>query len=321
MILVIGTTTVDLLVSGFDRLPRLEGDEFTVNSLVFCREPLRTLLGGNGANSAYVLGKLGAETALCSAIGRDALGGLVEAWLHEANVDTAALVRTPSQATPTTTMLLDAASNRLSFHHAGPSFTFDSSALDASVLGRATAVLVTGYPLLRAWRPEGIQRVLVAAKKQGATTALDLGPAIYPPARLEELRPLLPQIDVLLCNTYELGVCTDTRQVQVGVRVLQTAGAQGVVVKQGPTGAVLSEREGALTPVAGFPADVPFTVGAGDAFNAGLLFALTSGHPLLDAVRFANATAALVVRSGQGVLGSPTATEVEALVQSAEVDP
>jgi len=59
MFTVIGTCTVDLFVSNLAAMPRSEGDEFTVDSLVFHDEPLRTSLGGNGANSAYALARLG----------------------------------------------------------------------------------------------------------------------------------------------------------------------------------------------------------------------------------------------------------------------
>jgi len=61
MFVVIGTANIDLIVSGFDQMPVVMGDEFTTSSLVFCDEPLQLVLGGNGANCAYVLAGLGAS--------------------------------------------------------------------------------------------------------------------------------------------------------------------------------------------------------------------------------------------------------------------
>ena len=76
MFTVIGTCTVDLFVSNLAAMPRSEGDEFTVDSLVFHDEPLRTSLGGNGANSAYALARLGAAVDLVGGLGEDHLGEL-----------------------------------------------------------------------------------------------------------------------------------------------------------------------------------------------------------------------------------------------------
>ena len=67
MFLVLGNATVDLFVGGFESIPTVDGDEFTNNSLIFTNQPLTVSIGGNGGNSAYVLGHFGAPTALCSA--------------------------------------------------------------------------------------------------------------------------------------------------------------------------------------------------------------------------------------------------------------
>src|SRR5829696_601156 len=99
MFVVIGTTTVDLYISGIDKMPRFEGDEFTASSLAFCSRPLTMTLGGNGANSAYVLASLGAPTALCSAAGRDLLGDTVAGWLQAKGVDLRGFVRSEQHST------------------------------------------------------------------------------------------------------------------------------------------------------------------------------------------------------------------------------
>ena len=100
MFLVIGTTTLDLLNSGIPQMPTVRGDEFTVDSLVFCPEPLQMLLGGNGGIAAYALARLGAAVTLGSAIGQDPSGDLLTQWLQSAGVDTRALLRHPTDKCP-----------------------------------------------------------------------------------------------------------------------------------------------------------------------------------------------------------------------------
>ena len=93
MFLSIGTTNVDLFVSGLQEMPAMGGDEFTVDNLTFCEEPLTMILGGNGAIFAYVLAALGEQVAVGRAIGDDTLGDLISGWLVDAGVDLASLVR------------------------------------------------------------------------------------------------------------------------------------------------------------------------------------------------------------------------------------
>ncbi len=54
-----------------------------MDSLAFHDEPLRTSLGGNGANSALALARLGAEVNLVGGLGEDHLGD----WMAEQLVD------------------------------------------------------------------------------------------------------------------------------------------------------------------------------------------------------------------------------------------
>ncbi|MCB0098483.1 MAG: carbohydrate kinase family protein, partial [Caldilineaceae bacterium] len=121
MFLIFGTTTLDLFNSGITQMPRFQGDEFTVDSLAFCDQPLRMSLGGNGAVTSHVLGKLGASVALCSAIGKDQPGDILSDWLTQGGVELRGLMRFEDAATSTTTVISDQALNRVAFHHAGAS--------------------------------------------------------------------------------------------------------------------------------------------------------------------------------------------------------
>jgi len=60
------------------------------------------------------------------------------------------------------------------------------------------------------------------------------------------------------------------------------------------------------------------TTGAGDAFNAALAVGLAEGKSLMDAARFANATAALCVTKAGAAGSSPYRAEVDALLAASE---
>jgi sugar/nucleoside kinase (ribokinase family) len=313
MFLVIGTTTVDLYVSGLDRIPRFDGDEFTANSLAFCSRPLTMALGGNGANSAYVLATLGADVALVSAAGYDTAGDLITGWLREKKIDLRGFVRTEKHGSATNTVVMDDRLNRISFYHPGPLHDLKFEDLPVDLFHNVKALLVTGWPLLPGFRPDGFASALKAAKANQAVTLLDIGPAIQPPAKFAELVPVLPLIDYLLTNEYELGIATDNTDVEAGIRQFQQAGANAIVLKRGKDGATIYRGDERIE-VPGFPVEATVTVGAGDSFNSGFLFALGQGKSPLEAATFGSITASRVVASGKSVLGAPTRAEVEALM-------
>jgi sugar/nucleoside kinase (ribokinase family) len=306
MFVVFGSTNVDLFIGGIERLPALGREEFAVDNLAWCAEPLRMVIGGNGANSAYILGRLGAPVRLASAIGEDLLGNVVYAWLKVAGVDQAWLRRRTDTATSTTTVVSDAARRRLSFHHPGAYATHTTADLPTNWAQGLRVLLVTGYPLLAGLRPDGCHALVVAAKTVHAVTALDVGPAIGEPVTLAELRPLLATLDYLIANEYETALLA--QQVGAGgtleeqAAALLAGGVRALLVRQGAAGATLY-RNNETRHAPAVPCEVRQTVGAGDAFNGGFLYGLAQGLDESAALALGNQVAAHVVGAVDGVLG------------------
>jgi ribokinase len=321
MFTVIGSATVDLFVSNLAAMPRSEGDEFTVDSLVFHDEPLRTALGGNGANSAYALARLGAPVDLVGGLGEDHLGDWMAAQLAEAGVGMAGVRRQPGMGTATTLILSDMQQNRLAFHHEGANRGVDGSFFDISILSRSDMLLLTSYSIMPGLRPHGAVELFRRARQSDTRTAVDIGPAIGEPARLAELRPLLAYTDFFICNEHELTVCTGGAELAAGMAAILEGGAGCVVIKRGEAGAVVLEREGTSadttgepTYVPGFSVDVQTTVGAGDSFNAGFLLAIQEGTSAEQSARFGNAVAATVVSTPDRPLAALSREAVSRLI-------
>jgi sugar/nucleoside kinase (ribokinase family) len=313
MFVVVGTVTMDFFVGGMEQLPRFDGDEFTTSSLAFCDRPMQAVLGGNGAISAYVLASLGAPTALIGAVGQDMLGDNMVGWLQERGVGLDGLRRITTHATASTTILMDKNLQRLAFHHPGANEQVRYADIPTELIAAAKVLLVSSYPILPGLRNDGFARILHEAHNHGAITALDIGPAIGEPAVLDQMGPLLPDVDYLIANQHELSVCTHTDSVQNGIAHLHDAGAKCVVVKRGKDGSI-GCKPGTYVDVPSFKIDAQLTVGAGDSFNAGFLYGIQEGLALDAAIRFGNATAALVVSSEMGALGCPQLEDIEALM-------
>ncbi len=337
MHLILGTTTVDFLLRSEAPFPSGGGEHFQTSNLAWCREPLQMVVGGNGANAALVLARLGVPVQLISAVGDDDLGALVRSRLAAVGVECSLLVRDAERATATTVVASDAAQQRLIFHHPGAYTALQAAGVlpplraahETAGAGPST-FLLTSWPLLDGLRP-AYGALLGAARAAGSLTVADIGPAIGAPVRLAELAPLLPLIDLLLTNEHELATCFEReapgapRRPMEQALALLDAGARTVIVKAGEAGSTCYLRAGASDEilahhVPAFSVPVAQTVGAGDAYAAGLLDALGRGAPLLAAMQRGSAVAALTVAAGS-TLASPTPAAVDRLLAAANVQP
>jgi len=319
MHIVVGSITLDLFIAGIAALPTAGDDGFRANNLVFCDQPLAPILGGNGACCAYALAGLGASTALCGAVGQDELGRVMSDWLAARNIELSSLTRSAEHGTSTSTVLMTESDQQVVFHHVGANAITSLDALPDRSLRNASTLLLASYPLLTAMRPDGFAAALRTVRANGGITALDIGPAIGQPARLDELKPMLPDVAYLLANEHELRVCTDSADWEESCIELLQFGANYIIVKRGAGGAAVRSAYAPID-VPGFDVAARFTAGAGDAFNAGFLHAIQNEQPLRAAVRFANAVAALVVSGPRGILSAPKLAEVEAFLAERQLD-
>jgi sulfofructose kinase len=89
-----------------------------------------------------------------------------------------------------------------------------------------------------------------------------------------------------------------------------------VVATQGSAGSAGFSPETGLVSAPGFKVDVTSTLGAGDVFHGALVAQLIQGHPLQEAMRRANAVAALSCRGLDGQSKIPTTTELDAYLEA-----
>ena len=178
MNVIIGSVTADLLVQNKTVWADNDGDGFRQKNLVFTDTPATVSVGGNGGNSAYVLAGLGAPTALCGAVGQDALGDMLVNHLATRQVNLTGLTRIRSHATSTSTILMRDAANQTVLHHLGATAEAQFSAIPPSLLKKAESLLATSFPLMPRFRAGGFSAALAQVKAAGGITLLDIGPAI-----------------------------------------------------------------------------------------------------------------------------------------------
>ena len=136
--------------------------------------------------------------------------------------------------------------------------------------------------------------------KKGARIVVDPGPWFAQAATADQMAPLWPHVDLLIGTDAELAPYADGSATP---RDLLQLGVGAVVVKQGADGASWANAQQDGHTQAN-RVDAAYSVGAGDTFNARLVFGLARGDELSDAVRAAVGLATRVVAEERGVFGA-----------------
>lgn len=272
------------------RLPR-EGE--TVLSHSFAAEP-----GGKGLNVAIGTGRLGAQVGALLGIGQDAAGDRLLTLLADEGIAPDHVYRL-AESSGHGCGLIDAEGRNSIAVCLGPNLLLEPKHADAAAeeIAQADAVYGQFETSLSA-----LQRVFEIAVQHGRLTFLNPSPFQTIPA------DLLALTQVLLVNEAEAAGLLEWRlpehaslldcakTLDAASQALWPCWPQGqlLVVTLGALGSVALRRELPPLAVPGFAVAVQDSMGAGDAFAAGLITQLLSGQELAASLRVANACGALM---------------------------
>jgi sugar/nucleoside kinase (ribokinase family) len=292
-LLSIGLTTLDIVGRPMDSIPEGGGTRLI--------DGIALAPAGTAGGMALVAAKLGVATAVASATGDDGAGRFVRAEFARHGVDTSLLATDPSRPTSTTILTIRSNGDRPNFHAVGASHF---AKIDAGVRRTASAVKFLHYGGIGGMNLDGGEgaALLAIAKAEGAIVTCDLiGPG---PRTGRELEFILPHVDYFMPNMEEAMFLAGTRDARDAAQHFFRLGAKTCIFKWGGQGAFVATRDGE-TMLPAHEIDVVDTTSCGDSYCAGFVAALDRGFDMLDACRFAGATAALVAQ-GLATLGKLT---------------
>lgn len=259
-------------------------------------------IGGNGANTAYTLSKLGVPAGLMSLVGDDERGARLTRILADAGVDTSRIAKRAGVSTPCTVVLVESGGARKFYHRPGAtreveaeSIVFDGDA--------AYNHFHFGNPFAFRKARMALGDVMRRAKEAGMTTSIDTGWDSLG-RWMEDIGPALRYTDLLFVNDGE-------EEMLGGGEALRAAGASEVVVKTGANGCIVDGE-----PVPGFEVDAIDSTGAGDCFAGAFLAGLHHGWSRGECARLANAVGAMNVQQIGGTTGVRSLEETLAWMKS-----
>ena len=298
-IVVVGSFNADL-TSYLQRMPRpgetVSGDKFVTGP------------GGKGSNQAVAAARLGADVTFIGRVGDDVFAKLAQDLWATEGINTDYVNQDSDHATGVAPIFVDSNGENMIVVVLGANNHIQQSDIDAAkdVIADADVVVVQ-----LEINHDMVGYTLKIAKELGITTILNPAPAAIIPTEFVQLA------DYITPNETELETLSQSTSDDViaNAKSLLTTDQQTVIITMGSQGAQIVQNN--YQELMGtFKVDVVDTTGAGDAFNGGLAVALAEGKPLKDAVRFANATAALCVTRLGTSPSMPQRVEVDKLYDS-----
>jgi ribokinase len=261
-------------------------------------------IGGNGAIFAVAAARLGLSCTLAGRVGRDFLGDWLLDRLREENVDTR-LVKRGAKGTSATIALVHEKGERAFLHYLGSSASLRAG--DLQTLPGCRWLHFSSVLLLPALGARAIGKALEKARKGGARTSLDVA---WDARGKWDLDGCLEHADYFLANLDEASAITGEKNVTDIARKLAGMGARNVIIKMGAAGSFVSGEDCGDFEAPPFNVVPVDATGAGDVFNAALVWGLMKGMELRKAALLANAAGALKVTAVGGTAGAPTAAEL-----------
>jgi sugar/nucleoside kinase (ribokinase family) len=281
-VVALGIAVMDIVAAPVDK-NLFEYNKTPVDSVILAP-------GGDAANQAAHLARLGWRTALCCRLGEDELSRMFTAELAAGGVDLSHAAVSPESVMTAAVVLVAADGQRSILHRRGNNYDFCREDVDLDVIAGARALTVGsiyGCPKLD---EDGLEQILAHAKAHGVMTFADMA-TDKRGLKLAGIKPLLPYVDWFLPSEAESRYLTDGMDCEEAARVFLDMGVRNVVIKLGARGAYAC-GEGFAGYVDAFDIDAVDTTGSGDAFCAGLIHSLLSGQGAEEALTFACACGA-----------------------------
>jgi sugar/nucleoside kinase (ribokinase family) len=230
-------------------------------------------LGGSSSIVAHNLATLGAKVAFSTRVGNDDLGRIALDRLAESGVDLSHVVHVEDSTSTGMTVLLHHGERRRILTYPGTMSGMSRADLDFDYLASARHFHLSSLFLQQALAPD-LPELFRDLKKAGLTISLDTNddPADLWGGVLDEL---LDEVDLFLPNEDEIRRITRRDTVEEALKVLSDR-VPCIAVKCGSRGAMV-QVGGSLSKVPPMKVNPVDTIGAGDSFDAGFLYAYLQG--------------------------------------------
>ncbi|MBO1075678.1 adenosine kinase [Roseomonas marmotae] len=265
--------------------------------------------GGSAGNTCAVAAGLGARVGFLGKVADDLLGQAFAHDIRAAGVEFPSAPLSGGAPTARCLILVSPDGQRTMNTYLGACVTFGEADVEETMVARAAVTYLEGYLFDPPAAQAAFRRAARLAHAAGRQVALSLSDAFCVGRHREAFRAFVAEeTDILFANETEILSLYETdsfeqamerARADVGIAALTRSERGSVILAGGETVTVKAE-----------PAKVVDTTGAGDAYAAGFLAALTRGLPLAECGRWGSVAAAEVI----GHFGARPQADLKALI-------
>lgn len=267
------------------------------------------VFGGKGANQAVAAGRCGANITFLACLGNDDIGQSAKAQLITDKIDTDCIELIDDEATGVALIFVNQQGENVIGIHAGANGRLNREYVERynTVIKKADALLMQLESPL-----DSVLKAAQIAKQESVQVILNPAPAQTLPDELLSL------VDIITPNETETEYLTgvkviDDESAQHASNILHDKGIETVLITLGSRGVWVSQNnQGTMVPA--FKVTAIDTIAAGDTFNGAFITALLEGLPMMKAIKFAHAAAAIAVTRAGAQPSIPWRHEIEAFL-------
>jgi sugar/nucleoside kinase (ribokinase family) len=297
-LILVDSVVVDVVLN-VDDLPQRGSDTYADTSASFA---------GGGFNVMAAASRLGLRAVYAGVVGFGPFATIAQDAMRNEDI-VVAIPPVESVDTGFVVAMVEPDGERTFLTSNGAESTLTSAQLDGVDIHANDVVYFSGYALLHQSNAEAIL-ALVDRLPSEVVLVFDPSPLVASIDR-DVLDRIFDRVDWLSCNAREASLMTEGSAPELAAeQLLDRLTRGGVIVRCGSDGCVVAMSGGRGGTIDGFPVDALDSNGAGDTHVGAFVALLTQGKSPLDAVRWANAAAALSVMK-RGPATGPAMDELE----------
>lgn len=255
--------------------------------------PISLMPGGDAANQAIVISRMGAKVALASVIGRDGFGDMLLQMLqeHGRDIDLSYVAVEENNTTGVAAMLVRPDGQRNFCINRGSLLKFGMKHIQTELLKRTKIVSIGGLMSLPGFDGDGTEEFFRKAKQEGVITVADTKKDLWG-IGLEGIRKTLAYTDYFFPSLEEAKAVSGEETIEKMAEKFLECGAAHVGIKLGGDGCYFKDKNQEFY-LPAYPCDVVDTTGSGDNFMSGFITGLLNGWNEKTCCKFASAAGAV----------------------------
>jgi len=265
--------------------------------------------GGSAANTCAAAAALGARVGFLGKVAEDELGKVFAHDIRAAGVVFPTAPLAGEAPTARCLILVSPDGQRTMNTYLGACVSFGEADVDEAMVASAAVTYLEGYLFDPPEAQAAFRRAAAIAHRAGRQVALTLSDPFCVGRHREAFRSLVAQqVDILFANEAEVTSLYETDSFEAAMEAARRDVKLAALTRSERGSVIICGEE--THRIAAAPTTVVDTTGAGDAYAAGFLAALTQGHALPECGRWGSVAAAECI----GHFGARPQHDLKALV-------